>query len=250
MPSLIATQVPDTAYGAPAQAEANVPNRGPITCFVDFSKGDATSLEMMVEYSSKFDTEGQESWHKETEFSAANPAVAALKERQFTVTGKYRFEIPNNPSGDKVRLSFKRTGGVAASVAEITDFLFSQAGSYYDVAGAAKALQLYDGEGNPHYFWFNVTDGGNTQDDPTLLGTGHQVDLVAADASTDVATKFAAVVDALDEFSAPVPGASTATVTNAVAGAVTDASDSGVAAAITVTTQGVSAATVTLGVSV
>lgn len=126
-----------------------------------------------------------------------------------------------------------------AGVAEVSSVVFSQTGTFYDVVGTAKAIQLYGAGNAGHFFWFNVTDGSNSQTAPSLVGTGHQVDILAADTSAQVAQKFAAVVDALAPFGAPVPGASTVTVTNAATGSVTDASATGTAAAVTVTTQGV-----------
>lgn len=124
------------------------------------------------------------------------------------------------------------------AVAEVTTVTFSQVGSFYDVSGTAKAVQHYDGANAGHYFWFNVTDGSNVQTAPSLVGTAHQVNILAADTSAQVATKFAAIVDALAGFVAPVPGASIVTVTNAVAGVATDATATGSAAAILVSIQG------------
>ena len=63
--------------------------------------------------------------------------------------------------------------------AEVTDVTFSQHGDFYDVSGTAKAVQLYDGSNAGHYFWFKCTDGSNTQTDPSLVGTGHRVDILA-----------------------------------------------------------------------
>ena len=124
-------------------------------------------------------------------------------------------------------------------VAEISKATFTQLGSYYDVVGVGKAIQLYDGAGAGHYFWFNVTDGTNgPQTDPSLVGTGHQVDVLAADTAAQVATKFAAVVDALAGFSAPAPASTVVIITNAVGGAVTDISTTGAAATVFVDLQG------------
>jgi len=123
-------------------------------------------------------------------------------------------------------------------VAEVSQSIFSEVGDFYDVVGAGKAVQLYNGADAGHYFWFNVTDGGDTQTDPGLVGTAHQVDVVEADTSAQVATKFAAIVNALGDFGAPVPGASTVTITNAAVGDATDVSESGTAAAVSVVSQG------------
>jgi len=131
-------------------------------------------------------------------------------------------------------------------IAEISSVTFSNTGAFYNVAGAAKAIQLYDGANAGHYFWFKVTGGSNTQTDPFLSGAGHQVSVLLADTPAQVATKFAAAVDTLAAFIAPVPGAAIVTVTNAVAGAATDISTTGVElptdtrpAVVSVLTQGV-----------
>jgi len=123
-------------------------------------------------------------------------------------------------------------------IAEVSKATFTQLGSYYDVVGVGKAIQLYDATAG-HYFWFNVTDGTNgPQTDPTLVGTGHQVDVLAADTAAQVATKFAAAVDALGGFSAPAPSSTVVIITNAAGGAVTDISTTGAAATVVVSLQG------------
>lgn len=136
------------------------------------------------------------------------------------------------------------SGDDVAAVAEVTQFVFSQLGTFYDVAGSGLALQLHVDEvaANGHYFWFNVTDGGNVQSDPNLDGTAHQVDILAADTADQVATKFYNAVAALvGVYTATNTPAGTVTATNVVAGLVTDASATGLAAAVSVTTQGAAA---------
>jgi hypothetical protein len=130
------------------------------------------------------------------------------------------------------------------AIAEITQFTFSQAGSFYDVIGAAKALQLFNSPAVGHYFWFNVTDGSNVQTDPVLSGTGHQVNILTADTLAQVATKFFnAVVLVSAAFTATNPSAGVVNVTNVTAGTATDATATGSAAAILVSTQGAAATT-------
>jgi hypothetical protein len=130
----------------------------------------------------------------------------------------------------------------SSSVAEVTKFTFSQAGSFYDVAGAAKALQLYTAAGAGHYFYFTVSDGPNTQTDPALTGTGHEVVVAMADTSAQVATAFHTAVNLVTGvYTSTNSVASEVNVTNTTAGAVTNATASGTAAAITVTTAGVTA---------
>ena len=130
----------------------------------------------------------------------------------------------------------------APAIAEVTQFTFSQTGSFYDVTGAAKAIQLYNSPAVGHYFWFNVVGGTNTQTDPTLTGTAHQVDILPADTSAQVATKFFTAVNLVSAaFTATNATASIVIVTNVTAGTATDATATSTAAAVLVTTQGVSA---------
>ena len=113
------------------------------------------------------------------------------------------------------------TGIDVAAVAQVIQAVFTQAGSFYDISGNAKALSIYDGGNVRHDFWFNVTDGANSQNDPALGGTPHQVDILSGDTSNDVASKFAAVADGLAEFSASAT-TGTVDVTNATAGDADD----------------------------
>lgn len=134
----------------------------------------------------------------------------------------------------------------ASAVAEVTQATFSQAGSFYDVVGAAKAIQLYGSPAVGHYFWFNVTDGSNSQTDPTLVGTAHQVDILSADTAAQVATKFHAAVAAVSAaFTATNAVSAQVIVTNVVLGAASNASSTGSAAAIVINTQGVDAISTT-----
>ena len=128
---------------------------------------------------------------------------------------------------------------------EISKATFTQLGSFYDVVGAGKAVQLYDGTNAGFYFWFNVTDGTNgPQTDPALVGTGTQVNVLMADTPQQVAIKFAAIVDSLTGvFAAPVPPSNVAIITNAVGGAATDISATGSAAVVNVTSKGMTKGT-------
>ena len=134
------------------------------------------------------------------------------------------------------------TGTDAPAVAEVTRFTFSQLGSFYDVVGSAKALQLFNSPAVGHYFWFNVVGGSNSQTDPALVGTGHQVDVLPADTAAQVATKFSAAVAAVSAaFTSSTFSAAVIDVTNVTAGTATDATAVGSAAAIVVQTQGAAA---------
>lgn len=126
------------------------------------------------------------------------------------------------------------------AVAEVTSETFSQSGSFYDVSGSAKYLSLYATASAQHYFWFNVTDGSNVQTDPAVVGaTGHQVNVLSADTSAQVAGKFQTVAAALNTLFTATVLSSVVTTTNVTEGSVPDATASGTAAAVLVTTQGV-----------
>jgi len=123
-------------------------------------------------------------------------------------------------------------------VAEVTEYDWTGlSGSDFDVSGSGLSFQFWDGGDNPHYIWVNVTDGANSQSDPGLSGTAHQLDVLAADAATDLASKHQALVDGLTEFSASV-SSTVVTVTNATEGDATDATDVDSGVSITITTQG------------
>ena len=128
-----------------------------------------------------------------------------------------------------------------AGVAEVSDFDFvGQTGTGHDVVGAANHSLLSSAlNATDYYFWFNVTDGANTQTDPAVASrTGIQVDILDADTDALIAGKVQAAIDALGDFGAAVV-TTVVTVTNAATGDTTDASDVSTGAAITVTTQGV-----------
>lgn len=141
---------------------------------------------------------------------------------------------------DPLAFVFDASDVETPAIAQIRRLTFSQVGSFYDVIGAAKAIQLYNSPAVGHYFWFNVTDGTNTQTDPVLTGTGHQVDILTADTSAQIAVKFAAVVAAVSAaFTETHATASQVLVTNVTAGADTSAdSVTGTAAVLLVTVAG------------
>lgn len=125
------------------------------------------------------------------------------------------------------------------AVAEVTQFTFSQAGAFYDVSGAAKAIQMVG-----HYFYFVVSGGSNTQTDPALIGVGHAVAILNGDTAAQIATKFHAEVAAVTAaFTAANPSSGVVNVTYVTAGAQADATTPDSAAAISVTTQGAAAVT-------
>jgi len=123
---------------------------------------------------------------------------------------------------------------VLGSVAEVTTITCEA-----DTAGSLSGKYItFDAPALPFYAWFDVDDLGS--DDPALAGkTGIPVGITSNDANTVVATALAAAINANANFNCPAPGAAIITVTNAAAGAVTDATagDTGWAAP-TVTQQG------------
>jgi hypothetical protein len=127
-----------------------------------------------------------------------------------------------------------------AAVAEVTQYTFSQLGSFYDVIGAGKSIQMFNSPAVGHYFWFHCTDGANApQTDPTGTGTGHEVQVLAADTAAQVATKFFTEVAAVSAaFTATNAVSAQVIVTNVTAGTATDATSPDAAAAIVVNTQG------------
>jgi len=127
---------------------------------------------------------------------------------------------------------------IEASNAEVTELLVGNSGTFFDVVGSAKAVIIHNGDNGRYYFWFNVTDGSNSQTDPAIGGTQVQVDILDADTASDIAGKLQSSIDTLPDFGAGVATA-TVTVTNAKTGESIDASivDSALTSA-TVTTQG------------
>jgi len=129
------------------------------------------------------------------------------------------------------------------AVAEVTNVTITGTGTSYDTV-TGKYWTLHDGSNAAHYVWYDVTDGvNNPQVDPAPGGTGHLVNILAADTAAQIATKTRAVLDPLAQFIVPAPSGATMTVTNAVAGAATDATAGTAAPTILVTTQGSAAVT-------
>lgn len=132
---------------------------------------------------------------------------------------------------------------LTVNVPEIWTIDFNgQTGSTHDVSGAANHVlfSVIDNAGvvTDHYAWLNVTDGANSQADPAVVGrTGHQVNVLAADAASDLATKWSAILNAVTNLGAS-PATSVVTHTGDFNGNVTDAADAGTGATIAVTQQG------------
>jgi len=157
-----------------------------------------------------------------------------------TVNGKDILEVDAIPSsGPGAPAPVGSLAMYDLAVAEVSRLMFSQAGSFYDVVGAGKAIQLYDFPVDGHYFWFFVTGGANVQTDPVLTGIGHQVAVLPGDTAAQVATKFFTEVAALSsDFTAVNSVSAQVDVTNVSPGAATDASVTGAAAVASVLTQG------------
>jgi len=94
----------------------------------------------------------------------------------------------------------------------------TQLGSDFDIDGTALYFEFqYNQLSDDSYVWYNVTDGGFTQDDPALSGkTGIQVDVVAADTLTELATKTAAELTGTNIVASSSAGV--VTITNGVSG--------------------------------
>ena len=131
---------------------------------------------------------------------------------------------------------FPNTGGVP----EETNITINNGGAFFDVIGAAKYFNLKSAnDATSYYVWLNVTNGANTQTDPVAVGTGVQVDILLGETDAQIAVKVAAEIDALLDFSVPVPGGTTFSITNAADGATTDAADVTAGVTVNVTVQGV-----------
>lgn len=129
-------------------------------------------------------------------------------------------------------------------VAEVTNYDFTGlTGASFDVSGAGQSLIFNSAlDATTYRAWFNVTDGANSQSDPSTTETGIQVDVLSADDASALASKFqAAVALAAPGDFAGASVAEVATITNQNAGDTTDALDGSPASsvAIAVQTQGV-----------
>lgn len=131
--------------------------------------------------------------------------------------------------------------GLVQSVAEVTDLDFTAhtivAADYFTLNAPAGSF----------YVWYTVDAVGV---DPAPGGTGISVAILSTDTPAQVATKTAAAIDGDANFSAPVPGANIATVTNASTGSVADAVDVNAGVGVAVQTQGVDAVTYTATITV
>lgn len=119
------------------------------------------------------------------------------------------------------RIDFNTSTGLLTlgetSCPEVTDILTTDT-SAMDVIGTALSFLIDSTNDVTTYnVWYNVTDGANAQTDPSLGDTSIQVDVLAADTASDVATKTAAALDLLVDFSAVATGP-VVTVSNATAG--------------------------------
>jgi hypothetical protein len=88
-----------------------VSRRGSVALYVDYDKGNETSMELLAEVSGPEDEPGSELWHVPAAAHPTTGVVSALPVHQFTAAGLYRITLPAFPDEDKVRFSLKRTGG-------------------------------------------------------------------------------------------------------------------------------------------
>lgn len=132
------------------------------------------------------------------------------------------------------------SGSTMNATQQVEEFNFSGLiGSDFDTI-TTKAIQL---AGDYAYIWYNVTDGLNTQSDPSLLGTGIQVDILSSDDDATIALKTKTAYDVLS----PIVGIfNMSTATNVLtiiydSGDITDSTDNATGIVITVTQQGLAA---------
>ncbi len=123
-------------------------------------------------------------------------------------------------------------GGISSGVAEISTIVCGA-----DTSGSLnnRFFFIYGASGVGYCVWMNVNSAGT---DPSIPGfTSVPVALATGAVSTAVADAVASALDALADFTAPDPAASTVTVTNAAAGVRTapDAGNSGFTMLVTVT---------------
>ena len=90
-----------------------------------------------------------------------------------------------------------------------TDFDFDGDGLYWEF----QYNQLDDDS----YVWYNVTDGANTQDDPSLVGkTGIEVQILDADTATEIASKTVTEITGTNIVASSALGVMT--ITNGIPG--------------------------------
>ena len=78
---------------------------------------------------------------------------------------------------------------------DITNGTDVSAGVAYSVTQDGLNSKSFQFGGSYAYLWFNVTDGSITQTDSGGLGTGIQVDILAADTPAQIAAKAAGAID-------------------------------------------------------
>jgi hypothetical protein len=153
-----------------------------------------------------------------------------------------RLTLADGSSRSQEKTILLRSGLGASPVAEVTDVTAVPQASISD----ADFFWLFT-DTTSHYFWFDVTTGAVDPAPSAPAGapvttSGHEVAIDADTTADDVALTLRGVIDGLGDFSAPVPGASTVTVTHAAARSVRDVEDGSAPTGftLTVTTQGVS----------
>ena len=164
--------------------------------------------------------------------SGANGILTVVNDE---ISGSATIKVIKMAGG--IPTAFNPTPASAGATAEVTNLTATQTGSFYDVTGAAKAFTLSTGTNAKHYFWFNVTDGTNTQTDPALTGTPHVVAILTADTAAQIAVKAALVINGVTgQFAAPAPAGAVITVTNLLSGPADDAviTGSGFTASVTI----------------
>lgn len=110
-----------------------------------------------------------------------------------------------------------------------------------DVADSLNGTYFYINSVSTEYYVWIKTSGGASMDPAVAGKTGVQVSVTTNDTASAVAIAVASALNALGDFSSPMPGGTTATITNANVGNVVDASDNDTGFTIMTTAQGSSA---------
>jgi flagellin-like hook-associated protein FlgL len=125
--------------------------------------------------------------------------------------------------GDTVTVTNTVTGNVTDAADGVTSGAFSAVVTTQGASGGGGGADISTGEyftfGSPttsYYAWFDIDDTGS---DPAPGGTGIEIDITASDTAIQAATKAAAAIDALGDFSASSTN-EVVTITNAATGSV------------------------------
>ena len=112
-----------TTNYADNQKQSKVDNNNLLSLIVDYQKGDESSMEMRVEFSSIKDDDGSEVWARVADDRDQGAGIGFHKidpyDYQFDSSGQYRIQILASKREDEVRVSVKRTGGTGTGTATV-----------------------------------------------------------------------------------------------------------------------------------